>query len=290
MARLGSPCRWRGSGEGPGSGEWPSLGERPGSGERRSERTSASPPASAASSRAEMPAGQSLDRIGDRVGKMHPVGIRPLGATALNADRMPRVPDHGGVRRHVVDDHAVGADLRTMTDVDWAEQLGSRSDRHVVLNAGMTFAGGEAGAAERDALVQGDVVANLGCLANHHAHAVVDEEAVANPGGGMNFDPGQRTGQRGNGAGQQGDPGAVERVGDPVSEKRVDARPGGEDLERADAGRGRVAALGRGDIAPDLGSRTRDQLERPHGHSVPRRLRARRRAWKRNARRNRAGS
>ena len=45
---------------------------------------------------------------------------------------------------------------------------------------------------------------------------------------------------------------AVQRVREPMGEQRVHARPGREDLERADVARGRIAALGRRDVAPDL--------------------------------------
>ena len=45
-----------------------------------------------------------------------------------------------------------------------------------------------AGAAQRDALVQQHVVADLRGLADHHAHAVIDEEAAADARAGMNLD------------------------------------------------------------------------------------------------------
>src|SRR5215218_794066 len=56
------------------------------------------------------PAGELLDRVGDRVGQVHPVGVRALGLAALDPDRVARVADDGRVRRDVVDDHRVGAD------------------------------------------------------------------------------------------------------------------------------------------------------------------------------------
>ena len=47
-----------------------------------------------------------------------------------------------------------------------------------------------AGAAQRDALVEGHVVADLGGFADDHAHAVIDEEAPADLGAGMDLDSG----------------------------------------------------------------------------------------------------
>ena len=48
-----------------------------------------------------------------------------------------------------------------------------------------------AGAAERDALVERDVVADDRRLADDHAHAVVDEEALADGGAGVDLDAGE---------------------------------------------------------------------------------------------------
>ena len=55
-------------------------------------------------------------------------------------------------------------------------------------NRGMPLAGVERSSAKRDALVDGDVVTHFGGLANDHSHAVIDEEAAANGGSGMDFD------------------------------------------------------------------------------------------------------
>ena len=45
-----------------------------------------------------------------------------------------------------------------------------------------------AGTAERDALVKQHVVADLRGLADHHARAVIDEEAAADGRAGMDLD------------------------------------------------------------------------------------------------------
>jgi len=49
----------------------------------------------------------------------------------------------------------------------------------------------QAGAAQRDALVERDVVADLGGLADHHAHAVVDEDALADDRARVDLDAGE---------------------------------------------------------------------------------------------------
>ncbi len=48
-----------------------------------------------------------------------------------------------------------------------------------------------AGAAERDALVEGYVVADDRSFTDDHAHAVIDEEAAADLRAGMNLDAGK---------------------------------------------------------------------------------------------------
>ena len=140
------------------------------------------------------PLREPAQRVGDRVGQVQPVGVRALGPAALDAHRVARVADHGRVRRHVVDHDGVRADLRAVADRDRAEQLGARADRDVVLDGRVALAGGEAGAAERHALEERHAVADLGRLADHDAGAVVDEELAADPGGGVDLDPGRRSG------------------------------------------------------------------------------------------------
>ena len=73
------------------------------------------------------PLRERLDRLGDRVGQMDPVGVRPLDPLAVDLDRVAGVADHGGARRHVLDDDRVGADLGAVADRDRAQQLGARS-------------------------------------------------------------------------------------------------------------------------------------------------------------------
>jgi len=110
-----------------------------------------------------------LDRLGDRVGKVNPIGVRTLEAAPVDAHRMARVADDRRVGRDVCDDDAVGADLRTVPIVIGPEQLRPRADRHVVLHGRMALAGRKAGASQSDALIEGHVVADLGGLADHDA-------------------------------------------------------------------------------------------------------------------------
>ncbi len=123
----------------------------------------------------------------------------PSGRLPPTRTGWPGVADHGGVGRHVVDDHGVGADLRPLAHVDRAEQLGARAHDHVVPDGGVALAALEAGAAQRHTLVERHVVADLGGLADHHSCAVVDEQRLPDLGGRVDLhaggDPG-RVGQQ----------------------------------------------------------------------------------------------
>ena len=173
----------------------------------------------------------------------------PLGPLALDPHRVAGVADDGRVRRHVVDDDGVRADLRAVADRDRPEQLRARADRHVVLDRRVALAGREAGAAERHALVERHVVADLRRLADDDAHPVVDEEAVADLRGRVDLDPGHRARGHRHRARDERDADLVQRVGDAVREQRLDAGPRREDLRARDAARGGVALAGGLDVA-----------------------------------------
>ena len=84
--------------------------------------------------------GEPLDRVGDRVGEVDPVGVGALGLAALDPDGVAGVADHGRVRRDVVDHDRVGADLGAVADRDRAEQLRPGADRDVVLERRVALA------------------------------------------------------------------------------------------------------------------------------------------------------
>ena len=125
---------------------------------------------------------------------------------------MAGIADDGGVRRHVVDDHRVGADLRVGTDLDRAEQLRAGADHHLVADGRVALAAREARAAERDALVHRHVVADLGRLPDHDAGAMVDEQAAPDLRGGVDLDPGPTRAMFASTRGTQRHAGLVQRV------------------------------------------------------------------------------
>jgi hypothetical protein len=59
----------------------------------------------------------------------------------------------------------------------------------------MTFALLHRSAAEGHPVVEHHVVADLGGLADHHTHAVIDEEPPADPRARVDLDPGEGSGE-----------------------------------------------------------------------------------------------
>jgi hypothetical protein len=87
------------------------------------------------------------------------------------------------------------------------------------------------GAAQGNALIEGDVVADLGGFADDDAHAVVDEEAPADPGPRVDLDAGHPAAEIGHQARQPLPAGRPQAVGQPMQPDGVQARITGEDLE-----------------------------------------------------------
>jgi hypothetical protein len=91
--------------------------------------------------------------------------------------------------RHRLDHHRVAAHLGAIAHGEAAQHLGAGAHHHVAAQRGMPLGAlVERGAAQRDALVDGAAVADLGRLADHHAHAVVDEHALTDLGAGVDLD------------------------------------------------------------------------------------------------------
>ena len=212
---LGSSAvRPRRSAASPPAGFWPCP--------RRSGRTSPaclrSLPVRSATSRSSSPmrSASPLQRVGDRVRQVQPVGVRALRPASLDPHRVARVADHGRVRRA----RRGSTTEFAPTLAPWPTVIGPSSfapEPIVTLSStvGCRLPRGEAGAAERDALVERHAVADLRRLADHDARAVVDEEVAARswPPGGSRFR--SRSGSRSTAArGTSGTSGLVQRVRD----------------------------------------------------------------------------
>jgi hypothetical protein len=112
----------------------------------------------------------------------------------------------------------------------------------------------EAGPAERHPLVEGDPLADLGCLADHNAGAVVDEELAADLRRRVDLDAGDRPGQVREHARRNRHPRLEQRVGKPVREQGLNPGPAQQDLQRRDSLRRRIAIAGGRDVGAHLGN------------------------------------
>src|SRR6185295_15314572 len=151
---------------------------------------------------------QAGEGLGDGVRQLRVLDVRMVDAVRVDAlpvdrDGAPRVPDHGRVRRHVTDHDRARADLRALADVDRAQHAGAGADDHAVPDGRVALAGLLARAAERDALVHRHVLADLGRLPDHDAHAVVDEEARADGRAGVDLDACEEPGDLADQAGRE---------------------------------------------------------------------------------------
>jgi hypothetical protein len=118
----------------------------------------------------------------------------------------------GAAGRHALRQPDAAADRRTAADGDAPENRRSRIDDNVVFNNRVTVTSLDDGSGgvdleplrpKRHRLIESDAAPEPRRLADHHAGAVVDEEALADFGAGMDVDPGLRVGEFCDDPGQQ---------------------------------------------------------------------------------------
>ena len=91
-------------------------------------------------------------------------------------DDLARHAHNHRVGRDRFNHHCVGTDAAVISNGDCAQHLGARADHHPVADGGMSFAFLEAGPTQGHAVVQSDVRADLGGLADDYAHPMVNEK------------------------------------------------------------------------------------------------------------------
>ena len=96
--------------------------------------------------------------------------------------RLGEAQDYGKARSYFESAAASGYS-RAMTDLDIAEDLGARPDQHATADLGMAILMLLAGAAERDAMQDRDVILDHGRLAADEAGGMVEEDAAADTRG-----------------------------------------------------------------------------------------------------------
>src|SRR2546427_2232760 len=134
-----------------------------------------------------------LERLRHRVRQVGLVEIHTVDPLPVLVCYSARHADHNGVRRHLADDHRAGADAAVVADREAADDLGARAHRHVVAERRVALLLLEARPRQTLALGERHVLADPRGLADHHPHAVVDEEPAPEPCGRMDLDAGQET-------------------------------------------------------------------------------------------------
>jgi len=137
-----------------------------------------------------------------------------------------------------------------VADRDVAQHLGAGADLHIAADGRMALASGIADAAEGDAVEQLDMVAEHRGLADHDAHAVVDEQAFADGGAGMDLDAGEQAGQLRDQPRQEEPADAVEDMRKLVQKPGPDA--GIQQKHRYRIGGGGICFLGVGNLGFDV--------------------------------------
>ena len=132
-------------------------------------------------------------------------------------------PDDRRVRRHGMDHHRAGADAAAVADGHRPEHGRPGRDDDEVLDRRMALAFVGARPAERDALVQRDVVTDLRRLADHDPHAVIDEDAPADRRRGVDVDAGQEAAQVADDPRRELDAATPEPVRHAIQHERVHA-------------------------------------------------------------------
>ena len=78
--------------------------------------------------------------------------------------------------------HRSCSDAGVGTNFYGSEHFGASSDHHVRAQRGVTFAVIFARASKGDSLIEQTAITHPGCFTDHHPHAVVNEDAMANAG------------------------------------------------------------------------------------------------------------
>jgi len=94
---------------------------------------------------------------------------------------------HHGTGRYIGDHDGIGTNTCPFVHRDGAEHLGARANHDTIFDIGVALhATLDARAPEGDALINRDVITHGAGLADHDAGGVVDKDALADNGGGVN--------------------------------------------------------------------------------------------------------
>ena len=111
--------------------------------------------------------------------------VRDGSAQPASPTILAGTPGDGDVVRHRLHHHRARGDARAMADLDIAENFRAGADQHAAADLRMAVLVLLAGAAERHAVQDRDVVLDHRGLADDEAGGVIEEDAAADLGGGI---------------------------------------------------------------------------------------------------------
>src|SRR5438132_2053682 len=183
------------------------------------------------------PLDELLDRLAHRVREVRLVQVdlagHPLTVTVCYPARNTH---HNGVRRHLADDHGSGADAAAVADLERTDDLRAGPDDDVVAEGRVTFLTPETRPAQCHALEQRDVRAHSSGLADHDAHAVVNEETGTDRRRRVDLDAGDEPRHVRDAARRRGPPVIPEPAGPPAGAEWVHAGIAPEHRQRRPGG------------------------------------------------------
>ena len=134
---------------------------------------------------------------------------------------------------HGLRHHSIRTDARITADCDVAEHFRTRTDNHPITDGGVALHRLQRGTAERDTLVDRDVVTHNCGFTDHHTTAVVDEDAAADLRTRMDFDLRPVPGDLRQIAGEEVELPLVQRMRDAMCPQGVESRVQQHHLECA---------------------------------------------------------
>ena len=172
--------------------------------------------------------------------KTNPAGDRPTPlflCLAIGIHEMSRNTDDGGTGRHTLQHHRVRPDPCAVTDRYRSQHLRAGTDHDPVAQCRMALALLPARATQRDAVIERAVIADDGGFSDHHAHAVIDEEAVPDLRPGVNLDTGPPARKRRDHSSRPAQTLVPQPVREPVHQHGMHTRIGRHDLPERLRGR-----------------------------------------------------
>ena len=116
-----------------------------------------------------------------------------VSVDTFSLNHPPRYADNCGVGRNRTHHHRTRADLAVATDGHRAKNRRASADDHAVFDRRMPFLFFQTRPSQRNALIDRHIVGDLSGLPDHHSHAVIDKETLADLSAGMDLDSSEET-------------------------------------------------------------------------------------------------